>query len=203
MTISITLVLRPSILPAQASGALASVIGNPFDISMVRMQADSLKPAAERRGYKHVFDALARISREEGVLNLWRGFEPTVFRAIAMNVGMMATYDIVKEAIVKVNGDNFATSLASSAGAALACVCTSLPFDLIKTRLQNMKPDAAGVFPYRGVLDCAGKIAAVEGPLAFWTGFGAYYGRTAPHAMIILLSMEQINKLYVATFITQ
>jgi len=185
----------------QASGALASVVGNPFDISMVRMQADSLKPAAERRGYKHVFDALLRISREEGLPSLWRGFEPTVARAIAMNVGMMATYDIVKEAIVKVNGDNFSTSLASSAGAALACVVTSLPFDLIKTRLQNMKPDAAGVYPYRGVLDCAGKVAAVEGPLAFWTGFGAYYGRTAPHAMIILLSLEQINKLYTRAFV--
>ena len=177
------------------------MVGNPFDISMVRMQADSLKPAAERRGYKHVFDALARIAREEGVTSLWRGFEPTVFRAIAMNVGMMATYDIVKEAIIKVNGDNFSTSLASSAGAALACVVTSLPFDLIKTRLQNMKPGADGAFPYRGVLDCAGKVAAVEGPLAFWTGFGAYYGRTAPHAMIILLSLEQINKLYASAFV--
>ena len=202
-TYSHALLLHPHHRILQASGALASVIGNPFDISMVRMQADSLRPAAERRGYKHVFDALARISREEGVRNLWRGFEPTVFRAIAMNVGMMATYDIVKESVVKFNGDNFTSSLASSAGAALACVCTSLPFDLIKTRLQNMKPDAAGAFPYRGVLDCAGKIATLEGPLAFWTGFGAYYGRTAPHAMIILLSMEQINKLYAATFIAQ
>ena len=185
-----------TVMSSMASGALASVIGNPFDISMVRMQADSLKPLAERRGYKNVFDALARIAREEGVANLWRGFEPTVARAIAMNVGMMATYDIVKDAIVQVNGDNFSTSLASSAGAALACVVTSLPFDLIKTRLQNMKPDAAGAMPYRGVLDCAGKVASIEGPLAFWTGFGAYYGRTAPHAMIILLSMEQIKKVY-------
>jgi solute carrier family 25 oxoglutarate transporter 11 len=169
---------------------------------MVRMQADSLKPAAERRGYKHVFDALARIAREEGVTSLWRGFEPTVFRAIAMNVGMMATYDIVKEAITKVNGDNFSTSLASSAGAALACVVTSLPFDLIKTRLQNMKPHPeTGVLPYRGVLDCGATILRVEGPLAFWTGFGAYYGRTAPHAMIILLSLEQINKLYASAFV--
>lgn len=189
-----------SVASSMASGALASVIGNPFDISMVRMQADSLKPLAERRGYKNVFDALLRISREEGVANLWRGFEPTVLRAIAMNVGMMATYDIVKEAVIAVNGDNFGTSLASSAGAALACVVTSLPFDLIKTRLQNMKPDAAGVMPYRGVLDCAGKVASLEGPLAFWTGFGAYYGRTAPHAMIILLSMEQIKGIYDTAF---
>ena len=31
---------------SMASGALASIIGTPFDISLVRMQADSLKPVA-------------------------------------------------------------------------------------------------------------------------------------------------------------
>ena len=30
----------------------------------------------------------------------------------------------------------------------------------------------------------------------FWRGFGAFYGRCAPHAMIILLSREQIMKAY-------
>lgn len=65
-----------------------------------------------------------------------------------------------------------------------------------------MKPDASGVMPYRGVLDCAGKIAAQEGIFAFYTGFLAYYGRTAPHAMIILVSMEAMNKAYSAAFNT-
>jgi solute carrier family 25 (mitochondrial oxoglutarate transporter), member 11 len=52
------------------------------------------------------------------------------------------------------------------------------------------------------VLDCAAKIARVEGPLAFWTGFGAYYLRTAPRTTIILLTMEQLNGLYKATFLS-
>ena len=119
-----------------------------------------------------MFNALGRISREEGVKALWRGFEPTVSgthrwwllrcvcvclgrcsrppirgnlslpgaplsqvaRAIAMNVGMMATYDISKGAITKINGDNFTTQLLASATAAIACVVTSLPFDMIKVR---------------------------------------------------------------------
>ena len=84
------------------SGALASIIGTPFDVSLVRMQADGMKPAAERRGYTNVFNALMRISREEGVPNLWRGFEPTAFRAVAMNVGMMASFDQTKQLFRKV-----------------------------------------------------------------------------------------------------
>jgi hypothetical protein len=39
-----------SIASSMGSGALASVIGTPFDISLVRMQADSLKPPAGETG---------------------------------------------------------------------------------------------------------------------------------------------------------
>ena len=39
-------------------GALAVCIGTPFDVALVRMQADTMKPTAERRSYKGVSDAL-------------------------------------------------------------------------------------------------------------------------------------------------
>ena len=68
---------------------------------------------------------------------------------------------------------------------------------MMKTRLQNMKPDAAtGAMPYKGVLDCGVKILRNEGVFAFWRGFSAYYARTAPHAMIVLLSMDALNKAW-------
>ena len=35
-----------SVLSSMGSGAIASVVGTPFDVSLVRMQADSLKPVA-------------------------------------------------------------------------------------------------------------------------------------------------------------
>ena len=87
---------------AMVAGAIASVIGTPFDVALIRMQADGMKPAAERRGYTSVFNALGRIVREEGAPRLWSGFEPTAVRAIAMNVGMMASFDQAKQAIMKV-----------------------------------------------------------------------------------------------------
>ena len=52
------------------SGSLAVCLGTPFDVALVRMQADSMKAAGERRGYKNVFDALARVAREEGYTKL-------------------------------------------------------------------------------------------------------------------------------------
>lgn len=41
-------------------------VGTPFDVALVRMQADSMKAKDSRRGYKHVGDALVRIYKEEG-----------------------------------------------------------------------------------------------------------------------------------------
>jgi hypothetical protein len=46
------------------------------------------------------------------------------------------------------------------------------------------------------VIDAFAKIYASEGLFSFWTGFGAYYMRTAPHAMILLMSQEPIKEMY-------
>jgi solute carrier family 25 oxoglutarate transporter 11 len=58
-----------------------------------------------------------------------------------------------------------------------------------------------GILPYRGIIDCATKIFQKEGPLGFYGGFSAYYTRTAPHAMIILLSIESITQAYRSAFL--
>lgn len=46
------------------------------------MTADGRLPLAERRNYNGVFNALIRITREEGLLTLWRGCVPTMGRAM-------------------------------------------------------------------------------------------------------------------------
>lgn len=183
-------------LTSFSSGAIASAIGNPFDVALVRMQADGMKPEKERRNYTGVGNAVRRIISEEGFASLYWGYAPNLLRAIAMNVGMMATYDEVKEACTNMMGSGLHTNLASAGAAGFFCAYFSLPFDMIKTRLQNMKPLPNGEVPYTGVVDCASKIFKNEGVLAFWRGFGAFYGRCAPHAMIILLTREQIMKAY-------
>ena len=73
-----------------ASGAVAVCIGTPLDLTLVRMQADSMKPDGERRNYRGVLDALSRTVREEGFVSLWKGVTPSIMRGMAMNVGQYA-----------------------------------------------------------------------------------------------------------------
>lgn len=197
-----TLTFWMSTASSLTSGALAGIIGNPFDLSMVRMQADGLLPVEQRRGYSNCFTALYRITKEEGLMTLWRGSLPMILRAMSMNFGMLASYDLSRQFIVKHNGEGMTTNLLASAVSGFCCAFTSLPFDLMKTRLMNMRPDpVTNEMPYKNLLDCFVKVLKNEGLFAFWRGFFTYYFRCAPHAMIILLVNEAINPAYDKLFL--
>ena len=51
-----------------AAGGLAAIVGSPADLSLIRMQSDSTLPAASRRNYKHVGDAMTRCEPTEAAL---------------------------------------------------------------------------------------------------------------------------------------
>jgi solute carrier family 25 oxoglutarate transporter 11 len=106
-------------------------------LALVRFQADSTLPAAERRNYKNVFDAFGRIIKDEGVLNLWRGALPTMTRAISLNCAMLVSYDTVKDRLTAHYGkDNpYKVQIYSSMVSAVAVALISLPFDNLKTKL--------------------------------------------------------------------
>jgi len=177
-----------------AAGAIGSFIGNPCDLALVRMQSDATLPVDQRRNYKHVFDALYRIVKEEGVLNLWRGATPTIARAMSLNLAMLATYDEAKERIEKSFGASKTTPLIASAISGVMTSVISLPFDNMKTKLQKMKINADGSKPYNGIVDCFKKSVAKEGATGLWAGLPTYYFRVAPHAMITLLVSEHLKK---------
>ncbi len=71
-------------------------MGSPADLCLIRMQADSNQPPELRRNYKSVVDAMGSILKEDGVKGLFRGAGPTVVRAMALNMGMLASNDQVK-----------------------------------------------------------------------------------------------------------
>lgn len=75
------------------AGAIGSSVGSPADLALIRMQADATLPISQRRNYTNAINALSRIVADEGVLALWKGAAPTVVRAMALNMGMLSSYD--------------------------------------------------------------------------------------------------------------
>jgi len=181
------------------AGSFGSFIGNPCDLALVRMQADSTLPEAERRNYKNVVDAFTRIVADEGVTALWRGAVPTMIRASALNVSMLVSYDGAKDLAEKALGPNASPlkiQFGSSMIAAVATAVGSLPFDNIKTKMQKQKAGADGKMPYANIMDCFAKSMAKEGITGFWAGLPTYYFRVGPHAIITLMAAEQYRKLF-------
>ncbi|CAK4034886.1 mitochondrial 2-oxoglutarate malate carrier [Lecanosticta acicola] len=157
------------------AGGLAAAMANPAEVGLIRMQSDGMKPPAERANYRSVVDALIRVSRNEGIFALWQGSYPTIIRAMATNFGQLAFFSESKAQLKRRTtlSDRNVTFAASTIGGFFAAFF-SLPFDFLKTRLQR------GGHAYKGVFDCAAKVAKEEGLLRFYRGFGTYFFRIAP-----------------------
>lgn len=186
-------------LAGLSAGGLAAMLGNPADLALIRMQSDGLKPAHLRANYTSVFNALGSITKSEGILALWTGSAPTVARAMALNFGQLAFFSEAKSQLSSMQTQGYhnlsanSQTLAASAAAGFFASFFSLPFDFVKTRMQK----GGNVVDGRkvGMVGTALKVAREEGLLRFYRGFGTYYVRIAPHAMVTLLVADYLGWL--------
>ncbi|CAG0897620.1 unnamed protein product [Darwinula stevensoni] len=180
-----------------AAGAVGAFVGTPAEVALIRMCADGRLPFNERRNYKNVFDALFRITREEGVLTLWRGALPTIGRAMVVNAAQLASYSQAKQILLGTGyfQDNILCHFGASMISGLITTAASLPVDIAKTRIQNMRY-IDGKPEYKGTMDVLGKVIRQEGIFSLWKGFTPYYARLGPHTVLTFIFLEQMNLMY-------
>ncbi|CAK0899319.1 unnamed protein product [Prorocentrum cordatum] len=141
---------------ALGAGGLAAVVGNPADLALIRMQADSMKPVAERAGYTNVFTAMALIVKKEGPAGLMAGWIPTSTRAMALNFGMLAFNASSKDVLKGYGVTGAPLTFGASAIAGFFASFFSLPFDFVKTQMQKQKPDpVTGELQYKSAMRIA------------------------------------------------
>merc|ERR1711972_233833 len=185
---------------ALSAGGLAALLGNPADLALIRMQADSMKPVAERAGYTGVVTTMGMILKADGPGGLMAGAGPTMTRAMALNFGMLA-FNASSKDLLKNQGVTGAPQVfGASAIAGFFASFFSLPFDFVKTMMQKQKPDpVTGELQFKSAIDCAMKTLSQGGPLRFYAGFPTYYVRIAPHAMITLIAQDAVKKFWASS----
>ncbi|XP_051207995.1 mitochondrial uncoupling protein 5-like [Lolium perenne] len=191
--------LHRKIAAGLIAGGVGAAVGNPADLAMVRMQADGRLPLADRRNYRSVGDAIARMARDEGVRSLWRGSSLTVNRAMIVTASQLATYDQAKEAILARRGpaaDGLGTHVAASFAAGIVAAAASNPVDVVKTRVMNMKVAPGAPPPYAGAVDCALKTVRSEGVMALYKGFIPTVSRQGPFTVVLFVTLEQVRKVF-------
>lgn len=181
-----------------SSGAVAAMISCPVEVSLVRMQADGRLPVSQRLGYKHIFDALFRIAKEEGPITYWRGSTPTVVRAMVVGLTQVGCYDQFKSMYLQTGYfvEGIQLHLTSSITAGLVYSFASMPFDTTKTRMQSQRPGPDGQLPYKSTVGTMLKVAKNEGITSLWKGFGAYFARSGGHTIAMFLALEQYKTLF-------
>jgi len=178
------------------SGGIGSVAGTPAELALVRFAADTKAPVEQRRNYKNIFDCIRRIAAEEGVLSLWSGVGITVMRAMVMGSCQMGVASQAKEQLRPHISNKILLIFSSAAVGSVVAVTATMPFDVIKSRLQNMPIDpTTGRGPYTGMVDCLRKSVAAEGATVLFKGYTPALIKLAPYVTISLTVLDTISNV--------
>lgn len=180
------------------AGATGAFVGTPAEVSLIRMTSDGRLPLNERRNYRGVFNALARIASEEGVVTLWRGTIPTMGRAMVVNAAQLASYSQAKQYLLESGKlkEGIQLHFVASMFSGLVTTIASMPVDIAKTRIQNMKTLPGAKPEYSGTIDVLTRVVRQEGLFSLWKGFTPYYCRLGPHTVLTFIFLEQMNVAY-------
>jgi solute carrier family 25 uncoupling protein 27 len=180
-----------------SAGGLGQLIATPFDLVKVRLISDR-----NRSQYSGFLDCVKKIYRAEGRIGFYRGWLPSVQRALMVNIGELSTYDESKRIILRNTDlkDGIAVHTMASFMSGLVSSAISTPIDVVKSRIMG-NPGM-----YTGSVDCIAKTLKAEGASAFAKGFllvrpAASSTRAASHDMNVRSSWS--NRLPAARLFAQ
>jgi len=185
-----------------AAGALARLFGTaartPFDILRQRLQILGTVRQSEYKG-KGTFGALGILLKVEGIRGLWTGFVITVVRDVPFAAIYFLSYEVAKEVQtrfvtpgVQLQIQNYL--VAGAVAGALAATCT-IPFDVVKTRLQTQPTLPVHERKYNGIMHTFRTILKEEGPVGLTRGLGPRLMYLCPAASLTFAAYESYKKL--------
>jgi len=183
-----------TVLAAILAGTVSSGLCTPTDLIKVRMQAG---PSFLHRPYASIWHAGYSIIREEGLTGLYKGAMPTMQRAVVVTVLNLASYDIIKGALLKNTTlrDDTTTYLVGSLITGLMSTYGSQPIDVIKSRIMAQPVDAItgkGLL-YRSSFHCARVTVSESGWRGLWKGSVPNLCRTVPWLITFWVTFETLK----------
>ncbi|KAM5537326.1 hypothetical protein V8D89_009056 [Ganoderma adspersum] len=182
-----------SLLAGLGAGMMEAIFAvTPSETIKTKLIDDSKSPNPRFRGLVH---GTSVIVREEGLRGIYRGLFPVMMRQGANSAVRFTTYTTLKQ-MVQGQGRpgkpiSSATTFGIGAIAGLVTVYTTMPLDVIKTRMQSLEARQA----YRNSFHCAYRIFTEEGLLRFWTGTTPRLARLVLSGGIVFTVYENIIKV--------
>lgn len=141
------------------------------------------------------FHAAHLITKEEGILGLWKGAAPTVCRNGTNQMSLFFAKPLWDEYLWDIkegDGKKLQTwqSFTSGMLAAILGPILTGPFDVVKTRL--MAQEKGGKHFYRGFLDALVTIPREEGIRTLWRGLLPRLMRIPPGQAVVWMVRDQV-----------
>lgn len=158
-----------------AAAAVAEAVTYPLDLTKTRLQLQGEVASGDlSTPYRGMIRTAFGIVKEEGILLLWRGMLPALYRHAIYTGTRMSAYEEIRNNLQRENKDGFPVWKKIVAGMSAGGFgqLVASPTDLIKTQIQmEGKRRLQGKPPrVHGTLDAFNKILAQGGVLALWRG---------------------------------
>ncbi|KAG8951021.1 hypothetical protein FRC04_006882 [Tulasnella sp. 424] len=173
-----------------AAGMTEAVLAvTPSETIKTKLIDDSKRPNPRFRGLVH---GTTTIIREEGLSGIYRGLFPVVLRQGANSAVRFTSYSTLKQ-FVQGNarpGQTLSSGLTFAIGglAGLITVYTTMPLDVVKTRMQSLEAKQL----YKNSFHCAYKVFKDDGILGFWKGTTPRLARLVMAGGIVFTVYEKV-----------
>jgi len=179
-----------SLVAGLGAGLMEAIFAvTPSETIKTKLIDDAKRPQPRYRGLLH---GTASIVGEEGLLGVYRGLFPVMMRQGANSAVRFTTYTTLKQSVQSRTraGQTLPGSVTFAMGAiaGLVTVYTTMPLDVVKTRMQSLQARAQ----YRNTFHCAYRIFTEEGILRFWTGTTPRLARLVMSGGIVFTIYEKV-----------
>ncbi|KAM7528645.1 hypothetical protein LguiB_032055 [Lonicera macranthoides] len=170
------------------SGAIGAYIGLPF-LAIIHMRTNASKQAAQQLNYRNVFHEVYQTVTANGVSGILKGTSPAMNVIMALNMGMLASYNRSFSYLHQSLGfSEWRAKLGAGFASGFFASACGLPISNVYTIMRT--PDANGKYLFTSFLDTASTAFKIGGPSIFFKGFVKYFARNTPNIMVITLSLS-------------
>ena len=133
-----------TLLAGGIAGAAARTITAPLDRVKILMQTQRLSSSGASDKYTSLWQALARVAREDGIKGYWRGNFANCIRVVPYSATQFVTFEHLKNISFVDFLPSIIQRLTYGALAGMAASFVTHPLDVIRLRLA-VEPDLRGV----------------------------------------------------------
>ncbi|EGR32807.1 mitochondrial 2-oxoglutarate malate carrier, putative [Ichthyophthirius multifiliis] len=159
------------------------------------MIADGGRLKEMRFNYTGLLNGLQQVLQQEGLSGIFKGGFANILRAIVLNISLTGPYDYLQEKMWITFGDMAWLKWVALMWASFWATAFTLPFDNIKTRLQNqhINPEFNRL-NYNGWVNAVQQVIIVEGIQGFHMGFFPFYARTFIYGWTTVFLTDKITR---------